>query len=269
MNTLTSQPNDFRAFLQTELIRRSRANPRYSLRAFAKTLELEPSRLSKMLRGERPIRGEVIEKLGLRLGLPLKDIRGYQGLPTTTPVSEAAPATTPAFRQLPFDAFEVIEDSRHDLLLELMKLKGFKTDLKWLSKKLGSPLPETRAIVERLERMGLLEVQPNGTWKDLSEGFSSWHPGDMLTSVAHRRSQHQVLARAQAALESQPIETRDQSTMMMATSPEKILAAKELIKNFRRELCAFLEDSKDKTAVYQLSVSLFSLTDLKNEGEME
>lgn len=261
MNTTTPQQTDFRAFLQTELIRRSRANPSYSLRAFARTLELEPSRLSKMLRGQRPINEDLVEKLGLRLGLPLKEIRQYQQ-PERKP-------ETPVFRQLPFDAFEIIEDSRHDLLLELMKLKGFKTDPKWIARKLGSPLPETRALVERLERMGLLEIQSDGSWKDLSEGFSSWHPGDHLTSVAHKRAQHQALTRAQNAIETQPIETRDQSTMMMATSPEKILAAKAMIRDFRRELCAFLEDSENKTAVYQLSVSLFSLTDLKNEGDKE
>ncbi len=48
-------PSDLRLFLQSELIRRCKINPKYSIRAFARTLKLEPSELSKILNGKRGI----------------------------------------------------------------------------------------------------------------------------------------------------------------------------------------------------------------------
>ncbi|MCO4755804.1 MAG: DUF4423 domain-containing protein [Bacteriovoracaceae bacterium] len=73
-----------------------------------------------------------------------------------------------------------------------------------------------------------------------------------------------ILNKAIESLESTPIEKRDQSSMMVTTSPEKMSKAKEMIKDFRRHLTSFLEDTDDKSAVYQLSVSLFPLLEIKN-----
>lgn len=60
---------DFREHLKRELKTRSARNVRYSLRAFSKHLEIDSSRLSKILKGLRPINANLIESMGQKLGL--------------------------------------------------------------------------------------------------------------------------------------------------------------------------------------------------------
>src|SRR3954471_12826824 len=66
---------DLREFLQRELKRRTRRNPRYSLRAFARHLDCDHSTLSQWIRGIRPISGESVDHLCRRLGISGMDRR--------------------------------------------------------------------------------------------------------------------------------------------------------------------------------------------------
>jgi uncharacterized protein (TIGR02147 family) len=261
--------SDFRAFLQGELVRRCKANPRYSLRAFAQFLSVEPSRLSKMLRGQRPLRPPFIEKFGTRLGIHPSQIEAYKAKVKPAPgaASASAKPTTQEFRQLSLDTFEAIADWRHYAILELMKVKGFRPDARWVAKALGGSLHEIRDCIERLVRVGLLEVAADGGWQDRSEGASTHVLGENYTSYAHRKAQEEILQLAIHALHRIPIEQRDQSSMMMATHTGKIQEAKLMIKRFRRELAQFLEDVPEKNVVFQLGVSLFPLMDPNPSGE--
>ncbi len=53
-----------RSILESEFTRRRRLNPRYSLRAFARSVNIEHSTLSQLLRGRRPITWKSIRYLG-------------------------------------------------------------------------------------------------------------------------------------------------------------------------------------------------------------
>ncbi len=57
----------YRKYLKNELVRRIGINPRYSLRAFAKALQIDPSGLSKILANKRNLTFKAAEKLVLRL----------------------------------------------------------------------------------------------------------------------------------------------------------------------------------------------------------
>lgn len=245
---------DFRIFLQGELVRRCQTNPRYSLRAFAKSLEIESSHLSKILRGQRPIKPGLLNRLGQKLNLPLNEIRKFE---ETKSKRTSRQFQSKNFKQLSQDVFESIEDWRHYAILELMKVRGFKTDPRWLAGRLGISVNEVHSYVDKLIRIGLLTVEPDGRWIDTSDGFSTDVISDTDVSYAHRRSQIFILKQAMASVESLPLTERDQSSMMMATSSRKLKQAKKMIQQFRRELCEFLEDTTNKDSVFQLSISLF------------
>jgi uncharacterized protein (TIGR02147 family) len=257
---------DIRLKLQGELIRRCKANPKYSLRAFAKFLGIESSRLSKILRGERPVSLVLLDRLSQKLGLTPKEIASCRSNMRNKKrgISEEITQSS-AFLQLSQDIFESIEDWKHYAVLELMKVRGFQSDLKYVAKALNIRLPEARAYAERLQRVGLLKINSDSSWTDLSDGFSSHILSETESSIAHRRSQKELLELAIEALESIPMERRDQSSMMMATHSSKIMEAKLKIKRFRRDLCEFLEDCEVKDAVYQLTVSLFPLIEAESK----
>ncbi|NUM87955.1 MAG: TIGR02147 family protein [Bdellovibrionales bacterium] len=254
----------FRLRLQAELVRRCKANPQYSIRAFARFLGVESSRLSKILRGERPVGAKLLAQFSQRLGLSPAEMSRYQAEDRRRS-GGALHGTARTYLELSQDTFETIEDWRHYAILELMKVAGFRPEMRWISRRLGASVAETRACVERLTRVGLLEVLDDGSWHDKSEGFSSHILGENQTTAAHRRFQAELLRRAIEAIENVPIERRDQSSMMMATHSSKMNEAKKRIKEFRRELTEFLEDCEEKDSVYQLAVSIFPLTVLEKE----
>lgn len=262
---------DFRLFLLSELTRRARVNPAFSLRAFARLLGVESSRLSKILRGHRPVGAKLIPRLAQKLGLSQPEIDGFvESAPGrkngANKKKEESPAATRAYKQLSQDTFEMIENWQHYAILEMMKLKDFENDLKWIAKALKISVNEARENVERLQRVGLLDIKEDGTWVDISDGFSTHLLPENETSYAHKRSEKALLALASEVIDSTPLTHRDQSSMMMATSTAKIAEAKRRIQKFRRELCEFLEDTDDKNAVYQMTISIFPLTPTDKES---
>lgn len=71
------QNSDFRQFLEDELARRSQNFPRYSLRAFARHLEVDSSFLSKILNGKRTVTLRTIRMFGERLNLTPEELSRF------------------------------------------------------------------------------------------------------------------------------------------------------------------------------------------------
>lgn len=244
--------DSFRLLLQQELIDRCRRNPKYSLRAFAKSLGVVPSALSDMLNGKRTITAASIQKLGLAIGLKPSEIKRHIKSPELNKGR--------LFQQLTLDTYAIISDWYHYAILELMKTQSFKNDLNWIVKTLGISKNEANAAFERLCRAGLLEISKNGDWIDRTDGFSTNIIDSYLTSTANKILQKQVLEMSLQALESLPPTVRNHTSMTMPINPKRLPEAIEKIKEFRRGLCELLEDDDNLTQVYQLAVSFYPLS---------
>lgn len=69
---------DFVLHLQNELERKKNNNPNYSLRAFARDLDVEASLLSKILRGKAPLTSRMFERLATTLGVREEDYKKFK-----------------------------------------------------------------------------------------------------------------------------------------------------------------------------------------------
>ena len=173
---LKSQPqNDFRRYLQDELIRRTKANPKYSLRAFARTLGIQPNFLSKLLLGQRSITVNTVQRLGLKLGLGPKEIERFsQKIPPRTngrkEFQKAILTPAPDYQALMFDHYQVISDWHHFAMLELASVDNFNSSPKWIARVLGISVTEVNAAIERLKRLDFLEIGDDGKWNILDTG---------------------------------------------------------------------------------------------------
>jgi uncharacterized protein (TIGR02147 family) len=230
------------------------------MRAFARDLQIDNSLLSKLLKQKRQFRDELIESLALALDLAPKQIERFKSRRPSAETPDHQ-AIENKYLKLKQSVFEAVTDNVHYSVLELMKIKGFKNDPKWLAKRLNRSVHEVHAAIDRLKKIGLLAKNEDGTWTDKSHGFSTHIIGPNYTSNAHKAAQLQILEQASKAIKNIPLEKRDQSSMMMAVSSKKLAQAKDMIKKFRRELCEFLENGdEDLDEIYQLSVSLFPLS---------
>ena len=66
---MKARANLFRIALQTEFIRRQNEHGKYPLRAFAQSLEMDPSSLHDLMKGERKAGAKPIRRLGEKIGL--------------------------------------------------------------------------------------------------------------------------------------------------------------------------------------------------------
>ncbi len=250
----------FRHHLLSEYEFTCRKNIRYSLRAFASKLDVDSTTLSRILKGQRQISFEMFEHLARKIGLgPAERV---QYLSQTT---ESLKRSSTAYRKISLDAFTAISDWYHFAIVELMRTKGFLEDPKWIAKKLGISQTLAHAAVERLERLGWIQITPEGKWIDCAGHNTTDDPDDK--TLAYRKLQKQLLEKALEALDTIPFSQRDQSSMTVAVSARQLPQIKKQIDEFRRSLTESIETNKNRESVYTLLVSFFPLTRSLKAGD--
>lgn len=251
----------YRVWLQNELSKRCQKNPRYSVRAFAKLLRLDSSSLSQILSGKRRASPKLVARLCDSLSAE-PELRNTL-LRSTLP-AEAEPPKGNHYNQLRLDTFALISDWYHYAILDLSLTAGFKSTPSWIARRLGITATEATLALERLQRLGLLKMRDGGLMKaDVNiTNFSA-----EVTTPALRRFQNQSLNLALEKLETVAVDERDYSVMTMAIDPARMAKAKEMITEFRRKLCRFLE-AGEKKEVYHLAVQLYPISyRMSEEGE--
>jgi uncharacterized protein (TIGR02147 family) len=159
--------------LQAELARRCAKNPKYSLRAFAKSVGISHTVLSLVMSGKRRLSKKASLKLAEALALDPEQ-KSLLALSASHPRSSLeAPSRSAAqlrFHQLSLDTFSVVSDWYHLPILSLLDLPGARFEARWISKALSISQLEAKLAIERLQRLGLVEKRRNGRWKISLEG---------------------------------------------------------------------------------------------------
>ncbi len=257
-----------RSFLRQEFEHRLKRNPRYSLRAFARQLGLHPARLSYVLSGKHGLSRHAAALLADRLGLSAEE-RSYflelaDACHARSPMKREAARERlavlkiPTHQQLQLDAFAAVSEWFYFTILELTSVADFNRDSHWIASRLGITVTQAKLAIERLLRLELLEETPDGILR-ATERFT-FSPARMPSEIL-RASQHQLLAKAADALETQAFHERDCAAMILAVDPQDLPAAMETLKAFRRDFARqYGAPQKTKRSVYALTTQLFRLT---------
>jgi uncharacterized protein (TIGR02147 family) len=236
------------------------------MRAFAKSLGVNHGILSTILSTKRPLTPQLVQKLGLALKMNKNELDMFiSALPNLRATEIRKRREIKELNQLTVDVFNVVSDWYHDAILELSRVKGFNATPGFISKRLGITVSEARAAIERLERVGLIEINADGKWVE-TLGDNTTAVDVDLTNSALRGLQKQVLQRSLHALENVPKVHRDHTCTTMAIRTRDLPEAKKRIKRFRHELMSFLQrDSGPFDEVFQLAVSLYPLTKMESK----
>jgi uncharacterized protein (TIGR02147 family) len=256
---------DFREYLEVELARRIKQNPRYSLRAFSKALGIDAGNLSRCLNGHASMSFSTAEKIVSAMNLTAHDRASF--LHSLAMAKKSSKALDPQSSvkskvgqtphvELDLETFEAITDVYHYGILELTYLEQFSSDPNWIAAELGISSIEAKLAIKRLVKVGLLR-EVNGRLEKTVKPILKTKPG-VTTSAALRRQQKHVLRLAIEAIENQPISQRCNVSMTIPIDESKIETARERIVKFIDDLCLELSSGR-KTKVYQMGVSFFSL----------
>lgn len=260
-------------YLHDELEKRVARNSRYSLRAFAKALSLNPAELSQVLKGQRKLSLNSAYKVSQSLGFTPGETRHFLlmlqkekgkslGLPLDFWTSAGPEVSTDSVS--PAD-FERIGEWYHFAILSLLETKGFQWSASHISQRLGITAMEARLAMRNLEKLGFVTF-PSPT--SVQSPKAHWTVGAQIPSVAIRKYHRQVLEKAIDALENIPVDEREFQGI-------GLVIKKSDLKRFKGEIDRFTEMVRNKfhrpreSDVYQLQIVLFPLTHESKNGEQK
>ncbi|MEZ4741665.1 MAG: TIGR02147 family protein [Bdellovibrionota bacterium] len=263
---INTMPHDFRQILRGKLEERCQQNPRYSLRAFARDLKLSPSRLSEILSGKQGLSPNAAKKVSDSLGFNRDEKSYFCDLVASMHARsrqerEAAKLRLKKFshednvHQLKLDAFRIISDWYHLAILELINLKWFKNDTRWIAKTLGITEIEAELAIERLIRVQLLVRKDDKLTPLKGPGLI---PGG-IPSDSIKKFHTQILERGKQAIATQGVDEREFGAAIIAVDKSKLKEAKEEIENFQHRICRLMDESSNKDGLYCLAVQFYSL----------
>lgn len=256
---------DYRNILKELYAERCQRNPRYSLRAFARDIGLTSARCSEVLNYKDSLSKKSAERISVRLGFSDSEREFFCTLVESengrsSRIRDLALKKLQKMEikkdeeRLKLDVFELISEWYHFAILELTLVRGFKSDLRWIARRLELSELEVKVAVERLLRLDLLRIK-DAKWVAAD---SHTYAQSGIPSAAVRKYHMQVLDKAKAAIESQNVDEREIVTVVLATSFQKIPEAKAKIAAFQRDFSAAMTvPDEQRNELYYFSMQFF------------
>lgn len=249
---MSSARLNVQVWLTGELDRRKAKNAQYSLRAFAEALGLSPATLSQVISGKRPLTLKAAKQIATHCAMD-PSLRAEFLASVALGSERDSSQDTTDFAQLEMDTFSAISDWWHYAILSLGEVKGSKASPTWIAQRLGIPQRDASAALERLSRLGLIEIK-NGRYRQCGKALST---SQDVTSAAIRKFHRQNLEKAAEALENVPVESRDFGAVTLAIAKSDMPRAKSLLLNLRREFTRTIGANPKRDSVYTLSINFF------------
>ncbi len=239
------------AILKKELELRKSKNSMYSMRAFARDLEIGSTSLSDILANKRKISKKNLIKIENKLSLsPLQvktisdEIRG-----------DKCNGEEIIKLQMEEDTFRLIADWHYLAILNLANIKNSQADPYWISQRLGITIENAIEALERLQRLKMISVQ-KGKLIRIKGPLTTTRE---ISSTAIKKHHKDNLNLAYESLEKDNISLREFSSTTMSIDIKNLPKAKELLMKTKRKVANLLE-TDDPNQVYVLSFQLFPLT---------
>jgi uncharacterized protein (TIGR02147 family) len=258
----------YRTYLGNVLEDKVKKNAAFSLRSFARNLELSPSHLSRVLSGSKKLSMVMAGRVAQRLQLGRSETSYFMLLIQLEMTKDeeiraeilktmASKSKSAQRKTLDLETFKTISDWHHFAIIALAKIPGFRNDPHWIARRLEiQPLEATHAI-NRLLNLRLLEQTPEGELRPVEAQDIT--TSDDIVSAAIRENHRQQLQRATTALNKQPVDIREFNNLAVAMRPKDMERAKKLIRDFVDKFNEEM-DTAGGTEVFQLNVQFFQST---------
>jgi uncharacterized protein (TIGR02147 family) len=258
--------SDYRQMLQQELLRRVARNSQYSLRAFARDLDLSPGFLSGLLAHRKGLSDSRANLISGKCAWSEHDKKLFSllvRLETTELVDEegrlkhqiaelkAASAVHSQSEDLQFEFFKIIGEWYHAAILELLALKDAVHKASWLAERLSLPQDVVESSISRLMRVGLLE-KDGERWKRGSQHVVVPQTPSECVRSFHRS----YLEAAVNAVEEQDVKQRILQTTLVPIAPAMIPKIQTQMHRFATEVIGTAEQA-EKEQLYCLSIAFF------------
>lgn len=258
-----------------ELELRKERNSQYSLRSFARDLDINSGTLTRILQLKRIPSLKLGQQLVVSLKLKDKETSHFlnslaeekwKSSLSRVPKdlkkfgSPQSKGTIKNELRIELEKYRALSDWIHYALLELTYVHDFKYNFSWMARRLNRSVSDVQAAVQRLIDLNLLE-EKNKTLIKTKERITT--KDKTQTTKPLRKLQKDLLIKAIDNLEQTDIEKRVASSMTMAVNLNNIEKARALISVFLSEMCELLEEG-EQNEVYNLIVNLSPASSILN-----
>ncbi|MEC9282511.1 MAG: TIGR02147 family protein [Bdellovibrionota bacterium] len=248
-NTINSKV--FLQVLRRELLTRKESNPSYSLRAFAKSLKIDPGLLSKIINQKRQPTQNLMKSCLDKLRMDLEEnLKLYQ---SNASLDE---------KHKSLNSSDLIPISKWYFfaILDLFHLPDFENNIDWMSKRIGIDRKTTEIALDLLVQSKHLE-KVNANYQ-LRTDSSNWVNFNNTTETK-KSLQKQILQKAIQSIDDIDFKHRESSSLSLPINTAMIPEMKTLMDEFKQKVIE-LSDKYDEISppneVYQLSMQFFPLT---------
>lgn len=247
---------------------RTSKNSNYSLRAFARDLELIPSQLSDIMNYKKGLSEKSAEKIAIKLGLTENEIdlfilsakalhsRSEKIKKEAALILQKKLKDLKVIQKFDLSEFELTNNWYHLTILELLELKDCDHSLNWFAKKLKLNKAIVKSALERMEKIGWITYKNKKYQANYEQSETSYD----ISSESIKKFHAELLKKAEHSLFFDDVEEREFLNMTMAFSEKHLIEAKNSIRQFQKDFAdKYYSDIKTKDSVYQLSIQLFRL----------
>lgn len=250
--------NHAQIWLENLIAEKIKKNPQFSLRAFARTVEVSPAVISRVLSGKRNLTFNLATRIADSLALgPMERDTLYSFFINP---NEGKSEEEKVQKELSIDCFNAMKEWYHYGITQLLYIESFQEDTKWISKMLSITELEAKMAIDRLIRLEILDRDENGKLFRTATHLSTTTD---IASAGIKHFQKQILEKSIESLEKDQLQERDVTSITIAINESKLAEAKLEIKKFRLRMAEFL-GTGEKTRVYNLGVHLIPLSQSAN-----
>lgn len=258
--------NDVRSFLQDEFQRRVTANSQYSLRSFARDLDITLSRISEVFSSGAGISLQTAQKVALRLGMSEHEKEFFELLVQSQygrnkDVRQSA--TLKINNHIAKKNFQYLKESDGGILsqwyylplLEVLTINK-EPDLAVLAKNFNIESDQLNRAVTHLEEKGFITKASHGRWVKTMPYIQV----ESSTPAKLIREYHlQLLKKAAEAVEGQKIENRKFLTSVFGVKKENLQEARRELERISQDFTKKYASEEASDCVYCVSLQFFQL----------
>lgn len=251
--------------IREEFSLKQRVNPRYSLRAFARDLDLHSSTLSSVLKGFRSLPVKNSQHVAAKLNLNSKERTLFLEsiYRAKTKIDEIKIDPEDNRFMIDENHFKVLSEWEHFAVETLLELTDFVPTIAGISQRLGITMNRAQVVVDNLLQYGLVKFDETGS---LVKVHAKIRTTEDVASQALRIGHRETLDMGKTKLDEIDVELRDFSSVTVAMDLSRMPEVKAVIREFRQKMMALLENG-NKTDVCQLAIQFYPLTVQNSDQE--
>ena len=243
---------------------KQKENAHYSLRAFAKDIEIHHGTLAHVLNGIRHLPTKAADSVVNKLRLSPKERTLFMESLLRKKHSLDSIKIDESDERFILDEsfYKVLAEWEHTAILELFNIVGFDGSLEEIISRLSLSKNRAEVALNNLIVCGFLII---GEGEKLNLAAPEFRIADNIKDQALKDCHLESMKLALEKIESVEDELRDFSSTTVALSLDKLPEAKSIIREFHIKMLALLNESEPKTEVFQLAIQFFPLTNVAIE----